>query len=524
MPTYYDPETGEPLAPKKTYYDPETGEPVKAGFSGVESGGSSDASVFSNVEEGGSGTAGSNYASPVVDAISQRSGPFVKGAAQNLNPMEIARALKGLGELGQAVNPATNLSAALRGEEPPMAGVIRGAASVPGALYDQATGTPEEQGELAGNLVGGVLTSKIPVGGILGKVGKWSRESRGKNIVKASGATTPADKLKIKKMVEEDRIHLPVSASRESLLAKVDAELDAVSPKLAKAKESLEPLPKVTTKPVVDDLTAQRPAVKVADEAASKPIEQQFASTKKPKGKAARDLAKLNVEAQKAAAPRPVATEASGNRSLLRAMDSQIDELVQAAGVEGKIAPSALQALKEQFQDAANKAYKAAAEAGQTAGVEAQASERTAAALQKALETHPDIPEPIRKALLEENRRASALLAVKRPMEVRVIKESDQPFLSKSTEMLIGRGAGPAVLGGAGFALSPIGAAAGVGVGAFMQSVLWNTLSAAAKARIAPILESQGVQAATQAAFQAHVAEAAAKRATTTPGSEAGQP
>jgi hypothetical protein len=313
-----------------------------------------------------------------------------------------------------------------------------------------------------GGAVGELLPSALPIGGILDKVGKYAKSSRASNIVKATGASKLSDIKKIEKMANEGRIDLPFSATRGSIGEYVNSQLkDVVGPNLDAAKAALPGLPDMSIQDAIDNLMKRRDKLVTA------------------KG-------------------------SSGNQVLVDALDKQIDVLKNEMS-GGSARPESVQMLKEQFQEAATPAYKVSP--GMAEGTTAAAKKLTAKELRKAL-----INTPGTEALTAANREMEPLMAMKAPLETQRLGGLKVPSISRSAEMLVGRGLVPAMVGGGALMGGPVGAATGLAAGAFMQSALWNTLSAAAKAKVAPILQSQGVQAAVQAAFAAHIAENAARR------------
>ena len=319
----------------------------------------------------------------------------------------------------------------------------------------------------------------------MGRVGKYGRESRAGNIITAVSEVNPAKKKAIENLVNSGDLSLPVSSSAKSLQAKLKVAQEAAGPELEAAKAALDPLPEISVKAPVKKLKASRPIVE-GSEATVQP--------RRPAG--------FTSET-----PGPVTTveKGTGNPQLLNAIDSQISELERLAGPGLKLKPSQVQALKEQLQDAANSAYKVASETGAATPASADAAKSAAAAMREVLETSPEIPEAIRARLAAANKAERALLSVSQPLEARRLADIGKPFISRSIAGLLGRG-----LSGGGS--SALGAAAGVEAGSAFQNVLFNTLSAAGKAKVAPLLESGDIQAAVQAAFAAHIAEQAAKR------------
>jgi hypothetical protein len=359
----------------------------------------------------------------------------------------------------------------------------------------------EAMGEAHGNL----LTGAIPVGGLLGKAAALGKASRAKNILKAVAASKGADKAKIKRLVKQGRLEdVPVSTTRGSFVENLDEIAEAsAGPQLDAAKAGLPGLPPVSVDDAITALKGEREM--------TKGLPQQV--TVQPRTPA-------GLTAQK---PAPVTTtvipEGSGNQPLVSAMDKQIDELVRLAGVDKKMSADQIQKFKEQAQSAGK--YTAVPGSGAAEASAAQAAETTASKLRDLLETSTDIPADVRAKLIAANDRMEDLETMRKPATARVAADADKSGLSRSGEMLLGRGLFPPVaamvLGGsaslASGGLAPIGAAVGLGVHSFMQSTLFNTLSAAAKLKVAKIMQTQGAEAAVQAAFAAHITENAARRA-----------
>jgi hypothetical protein len=349
--------------------------------------------------------------------------------------------------------------------------------------------TPEGAAELMGNLA----TSVIPVGGIIGKVmntvGKsGGAVSRASNIIRAVGEQNPAKKAILEKMVE-DGLELPVSATVKSLRGQLDVKDAASKLRLGAAKADLQGLQEASVKPAIDALKAERPVV----------LGEPKTVTTQPRTPAGFGQSKP------APIVKTVIEEGSGNPALLSAIDSQIAEIEKVASATGKMKPERIQAMKEQLQDAADKAYKVATETGQTAAPGADAAKSAASAMRKVLEESTDIPEAIRKELSAANKEAAKLAALSKPMEAQRLAKQGGNVISRSIAGLLGRG-----LTGGG--TSALGAASGVEAASAMQNVLFNTLSAAMKKKIHGIYLSEGPQAAVQAAFAAHIAENAARR------------
>jgi hypothetical protein len=330
-----------------------------------------------------------------------------------------------------------------------------------------------------GEAIAETVPGMIPVGGIMGKVASGMKSSRINNLIRAVGETSLAGKANIEKLASEGRLNPPIALTRGSLKGKVDDLIATEGPELQAAKDALD-TPAGTGPVPLDEFLKS-----LKNERPGTPLLRQG-----PKG--------------------PYVVDLSGNPALVSAIDTRINQLIHAAGYEKSIPAGALQKFKEEAQDAASAAYRAAEEAGETSSASAKASEIAASSVKQALETSSSIPAAIRDRLTAANRTMEPLLAMQKPMEARRLGARGKLKVSRSAEMLAGRFALPVALGATGFGVAgPLGAAAGLTAGAFMQSALWNTLSAAAKKQVALVLEREGVQAAVQASFRTLIAEQA---------------
>lgn len=429
----------------------------------------------------------------VLASLSSQSAPAAEAeVAPGQHPMAAygEGAVKGLGKglLGM-VDPRTYIDTAKMLYEGATSPSTAGPALLQGVARLGRAAIGLEGPEAMGEAHGGLLPGAIPVGGMLGKAGKYARESRASNVITALGEGNSAKKQVIEKLVNSGELELPVSASAKSLQAKLGKVQDAAEVELKTAKGGLSGLPEVSTDPIIKSLESQRPAVQGA------------AKTTVTQPRTAAGFTSKKAE--------PVVTttavEGSGNQALLTAVDKQIDELVKLSGSGKAMTPEALQKFKEQAQKAATKAYSVASGTGAEAAAGAEAAEIAAKAVRETLESSPGIPEAVRNRLTAANKAEHAILAATQPLEARRVANIGKPFISRSIAGLLGRG-----LTGGG--TSALGAAGGVEAGALFQQVLFNTMSAATKKAVAPFLESGDIQRAVQIAYQARLAENAAKR------------
>lgn len=403
----------------------------------------------------------------------------VRGFARAFNPVEIARSFKALGELGYAVNPAANLSAAIRGEEPPMAGLLRGAAAAPGAIAEAAS-TPEGLGDIAGGLTAAAVTP-----GVLGKTGSkvadLARRSRVTNLTRAvSGLDETVPILER----AGDTAELPVSLTQGSLARKLAAREAAADLGVGATRANLPG------------------SVEYAD--------------------VARRLPQVGESVE--------GVVVTGDRPLRRAVESArsyYEDLATRPGTSGTIPRSSLAARKTEAQESARLAGAyAKREKGIPVAPRGAASAEEATAVREALlDTAGLSADDAAKVIAHEKALAEASLAksLSVPARAEHVRRVRGVGGSDWKASLVGRailptlrGAGLGAAAGGlagGIALSPVGALAGAGVATFMRSTAWNTLSAATKLKAIRALESGGVEAFREVVIPAVIADTQRRRA-----------
>lgn len=433
----------------------------------------------------------------------------VRGFARAFNPVEIARSFKALGELGYAVNPATNLRAALSGEEPPIAGVVRGAAAAPGAIATRVTESPEGLGEVAG---GGVAAAVTPgaAGGMAGKIADLARRSRVSNIVRAvKGGRDLAANLEKLPAAGIDAVQLPVSLTQGSLARKLAAReaiagaevgaTKAALPGTVKSTEIAERLPELGFKIEDEIVTGARPL-------------------------------RRNVERTRdyyARMGEPAVPEQTVVSPIVDEFGAPIVRSIPAKPAKPLEIPRSLVAgVKEEAAgEAARGGYYAKRTLGQPVapGAAASAEEATAARAAALNRTGLD-PKDARKVIAYEKALAEDSLAksLSEPATAehlrRVAAESSGDWKAalagRVSAPMLGAGGG-ALVGGAvgGLAASPLGALAGASAAAFMRSTPWQTLSAATKLKAIRALESGGVEAFREVVIPALIADTTRRRA-----------
>lgn len=402
----------------------------------------------------------------------------VRGFARAFNPVEIARSFKALGELGYAVNPAANLSAAIRGKEPPVVGLARGAAALPGALVEAAS-TPEGLGDLAG---GGVAAAVTPgaLGGASAKIADIARRSRITNLTRAVsgrgaeivGAITRAG----------DTAELPVSLTQGSLARRLAAREALADAEVGATRAAL---------------PGEVPYSAVSDR-----------------------LPQVGESVQ--------GVVVTGDRPLRRAVEgtrAYWENLATQPGTTGTIPRVTLAARKTEAQESARLAGAyAKREAGTPVAPRGAASVEEASAIREAvLDTAGLSADDAAKVAayeraLSEDALAKALNAPAQAEHTRRITGVGSGDWKAS---LVGRAIVPAIGAGAGglagaaaggLAMSPVGALAGAGVATFMRSTAWNTLSAATKLKAIRALESGGAEAFREVVIPALIADTQRRR------------
>jgi hypothetical protein len=427
---------------------------------------------------------------PAVDYLSRASGPYVdaavEGAVDIVNPMAYYRTVKGLlGLAGRAAKAGAN-PISLGAEFGP--DVIEGVEGL-----KETASTPEGMGRLAGGATTAVLASRIPVGKIPSKIGKYGRETRFENVVRAVGEANAGKKAEIERLVNAGELELPVSKSAKSLREKMATKESVNQVVLKKAKADQASLHgDIDVQSAIDEMKAEIPTFKGAPTTV-------VTQPRTPAG--------LNAKKPAPVVTQVPAPEGAGNQPIQAAIQKQIDELTRVAGPKMRLKAGELQKYKEQTGSAASGAFKVAPGTGAEAAASAEAADIARKAAKNTLETSTEIPEAVRKNLTAANKREHALLAAIQPLEAQRLAKSGGNVVSRSVGGLLGRFF-------AGGGTSALGAVGGVETAAQFQNVLFNTLSAAGKAKLAPFLESGDLQGAIQAAFAAHIAENAARRGT----------
>lgn len=394
-----------------------------------------------------------------------------------LNPMTYARALKALGELGTAVNPAANLRAAVSGEEPPIAGVLRGAAAIPGHVAEE-TKTPEGLGRLAAQ--GGSLLIPGAAEGAAAKIAGVLRRSRATNIVRAVKGGKELVPVVTK---AGDAAELPVSLTQGSLARKLAVGEAAAGEVVGTTKAALP-----GTIPA-SDIAERLPVIGET------------------------------VEGIPIAADRGLRRAVEGRRAYWEGVATE-------PGFSGEIPRATVANLKEAAQaEAARGGAYAKGGIGLPVSPGAKAAAEEATALRSAvLDTAGLSAEDAAKVATYEQAlgKSSLATALSEPAQMEHLRRVSGAGGGDWKAALAGRalvplaGAGGGALAGAavgGMAASPVGALAGASVAAFMRSTPWQTLSAATKLKAIRALESGGVEAFRGVVIPAAIADAQRRRA-----------
>lgn len=407
--------------------------------------------------------------------------PAAKGFGEGLLSLVDPRAYIGIAKAGYkgATNPSGFLGDVIE--------VARGMKETGSELLQGKD--PKKAAELMGNLA----TSFVPFGGMMAKAGKYAEGSRAGNVMQALGAGSPGMKAKVEKLVNAGELDLPVSATAGSLREKLGVAKEAALTELKTAKGKLDDLPPASAKGVKDYMAGKR-----AEQVVEATPEVEVVQPRTPAG-FGRETPKPEVKVK------TPDTLPSGNPTLRDAIEKQIDEFMAAVDPQGMMKPSQMQKFKEQAQAAAKKEFDIAPGVGKAAAPKGDASKMIAKALKETLENSPDIPVAVRTQLSAANRAYKPLATASELLEQYRLAQSGKPLISRAFAQLTGRGL-------VGNSLAPLGAAAGIEGAQQLQGVLWNTMSAATKAKVAPYLQSGDLQKAMQIALSAHIAENAARR------------
>jgi hypothetical protein len=177
----------------------------------------------------------------------------------------------------------------------------------------------------------------------------------------------------------------------------------------------------------------------------------------------------------------------SGDPDFVTALETRQKVIKELMNEEGNIPAPAAQELKEQFQSGAarRKGYDVPATDEAAASIEGRKA--AAAALNDELTgiTTPGAGGVEKgERLANANLKVHATKTMEDPLTAYLDTELTKPPAARIAA-LAGRAAAPAMVGGgAGYMVSPAGALAGITIGALQQSPLWQTFSAAAKARL----------------------------------------
>lgn len=403
----------------------------------------------------------------------------VSGFARAFNPVEIARSFKALGELGYAVNPAANLRAALSGEEPPVAGVVRGAVAAPGAIAERVTESPEGLGEVAGGLTAAAVTPEM-LGGAAGKLTDIARRSRVSNIVHA------------------------VKGGKELV------------PIVAKAGDTAE-LPLALTQGSLARKLAAREAIAGAEVGATKGV--------LPGTVPASEIAERLPVIGETVEDIPIAAD-RGLRRAVEARRTYWEDLATRPGFSGEIPRATVANLKEAAQaEAARGGAYAKGGIGLPVSPGAKAAAEEASALRAAVLSREGLSaEDAAKVAAYESAlgESSLATALSEPAQMEHLRRVSGASGGDWKAALAGRALVPLAAGTAGgiisgaaggLAASPVGALAGATIATFMRSTPWQTLSAATKLKAIRALESGGVEAFREVVIPAVIADTTRRRA-----------
>lgn len=387
----------------------------------------------------------------------------VRGLARAFNPVEIARSMKALAELGYegATSPSTAL--------PKLAGI-------PGAIYQRATESPEGLGDIAG---GGLAAAVTPsaLGGVGAKIADLARRSRVTNIVRAVKGGKELVPIVAK---AGDTAELPVSLTQGSLARRLAASEAAAGETVGTTKAALPG------------------TIPAADIAERLPV---IGET---------------VEGIPIAADRGLRRAVEGRRSYWEGIATQ-------PGFSGEIPRATVASLKEAAQgEAARGGAYAKGGIGLPVAPGAKAAAEEATALRASVLDRAGLSaEDAAKVAAYEGAlgESSLATALSEPAQMEHLRRISGAGGGDWKAALAGRVLAPGLLGGTGAAAlggaaaSPLGALAGVGVAEFMKSTPWQTLSAATKLKAIRALESGGVAAFRGVAIPAVIADVTRRRA-----------
>lgn len=392
----------------------------------------------------------------------------VRAVARAFNPVEIARSLKAMGELG--------MTFATRPYSPEASEGVDSLLSTPRRMVERATESPEGLGDIAGTIATAAATPTA-LGGVGAKIADLARRSRVTNIVRA----VKGGKELVPTVVKAgDTAELPISLTQGSLARKLAAREAAAGEAVGAAKEALP-----GTVPAAD--IAERLPV-IGETVEGIPI--------------AADRGLRRAVEGRRAYWEGIATEPSFSGDIPRATVANLKEAAQGEAARGgayakggiglPVAPGAKAAAEE--------ASALRAAVLDTAGLSAEDAAKVAAY----------------EASLG---RSSLATALSEPAQMEHLRRVSGVGGGDWKAALAGRVLGPASLGGlvgaagGGLATSPLGALAGIGVAEFMRSTPWQTFSAATKLKAIRALESGGVKAFREVVIPAAIADAQRRRA-----------
>jgi len=404
----------------------------------------------------------------------------LRGAARAaiglVNPMEWARTARAMGELGASFNPATNLRAAVSGEEPPVANAVREISTGLMRTGRRAVGMegPEAMGEVHGEGLVGVLAPEA-IGGIVSKGAELLRRSRATNIVR--GISGGKDLVPL---VTEagDAAQLPVSLTQGSLARKLATRAEEAGAEVGATKAALPG------------------SVPAADIASRLPQVGQ------------------SVEGIPVVAARPLRRAVERSRAYW-------EDIATKPGISGDIPRPVAAALKEEAQaEAARGGVYAKGRLGIPIAPGAQAAAEEATALRSSvLDTAGLSPDDAAKVGAYEKAlgESSLATALSEPAQMEHLRRVSGTGGGDWKASLVGRVIAPGVIGGTvgalgGLAASPLGALVGMTAAEFMKSTLWHTLSAATKLKAARALESGGLTAFREVVVPAVIADTERRR------------
>lgn len=321
--------------------------------------------------------------------------------------------------------------------------------------------------------------AKLGAGRVLPRVASAIEESRAGNIIRAVGATKDEALKNIKALTEEGKLHsVPVGTAKQ-VRTKLQAELDKISPMAKKVEDQLND-EFVSTNDTALTLEKQAPGHSwetVTEDVTGQPVTKTHTLT--------------------------------ADKALRKKLADAADDIHREGGAvltgpeaaPGQVPAGVLVKHKRGFQDMANYEAEGATEF----------PKRAARAMDEAIINSPDVDPDLRQLYSGLNEEQAARLALVKPLEKRTLRSVLKQAVSRSALQHVGRTAVPVALGSV--AMGAPGALAGLAASGLMESTLFNTLSAAAKMRVAEAFKAGGVPAAIEAMTIANTAAGTAQQA-----------